>query len=59
MALLKKKMICPCPTWYIWLVIVIGVILALAEMGYINLMGLTWGPVAIVLFGLGCLLSHK
>lgn len=55
MSLFGKKMICP--TWYIWLVVIVGVILALSEMGFIGLRGLTWGPVAIILAGLGMLLK--
>jgi|GEM_PF-1792053 len=55
MALFGKKM--ECPSWYIWLVIIVGVILAIAEMGFLNLRGLTWGPVLIILLGLGMLLK--
>lgn len=58
MALFKKKA-CPCPSWYTWLVLLVGVILALSEMGAISLRGLTWGPVVVILFGLGCLLGQK
>jgi len=55
MGLFKKKMVCPCPSWYVWLVLVVGLVLALSDMGILNLRGLGWGPIAIVLFALGCL----
>ena len=59
MALFGKKLSCPCPAWYLWLVVVVGVILALSEVTSLDLRGLTWGPVAIILIGLGCLLGKK
>lgn len=60
MALLKRNNpMCACQPWFLWLVLIVGIILAVAEMGYLDLMGLTWGPVVIVLFALGCLLGKK
>lgn len=50
---------CPCPTWYIWIVVIVGVLLILQDIAVLDLMGVGWGPVAIVLFGLGCLLAKK
>ena len=45
------------PSWFIWLFVVVGLILALSEMGFLSLRGLTWGPVLIILIGLAHLLK--
>lgn len=54
MALFKKKS----PSWFMWLIVAIGLILAVGEMGFINLRGLTWGPVFLVLLGLWGILKQ-
>ena len=60
MAFLKKNNpLCACQPWFLWLVVLVGVILAVGEMGYLDLGGLTWGPIVLILFGLGCLLGKK